>query len=333
MGKLKMVGGLMLAFVLIYVLGPTAPEAEINPSPIEIERSIEGLDNWIAQKEHTHPSLKPNNEARITWLNDAIQKTPFSVVFLHGYSASRMEGSPLTKEFAERYGCNLYEARLAKHGLDTADAMMDITPENYLQSAKEAIAIGKLIGDSVIVISSSTGSTLGLYLASADPLVHSVFCYSPNIDLVDQTSKLITGPWGLHLLRMVFGGDFREYEASKEFKKYWVNRYRIEALITMRSLLDNTMTAQTFSRIHQPVFVGCYYRDEEHQDPIVSVPAMRKMMEELGTRHHQKRMVEFANVNAHVITSPFRCQDMESVRLATFAFAEGVLGLDPNAEE
>ena len=229
MGKLKIVIGLILVLVLTYAFGPAAPEVKINPSPIEIELPIDELDDLISRQENSHPSLKPDNEARITWFNDSIQKTPFSVVFLHGYSASRMEGSPLTQEFAKRYGCNLYESRLAKHGLDTADAMIDITPENYLHSAKEAIAIGKLIGDSMIVISSSTGSTLGLYLASADPLIHSVFCYSPNIDLVDQTSKLITGPWGLQLLQLVFGGDFREYEATAEFKKYWVNRYRIEA--------------------------------------------------------------------------------------------------------
>ena len=101
----------------------------------------------------------------------------------------------------------------------------------------------------------------------------------------------------------------------------------------MRSLLDETMTCKTFSQIHQPVFVGCYFQDETHQDPIVSVAAMRTMMEELGTLDHQKRMVEFPNVNAHVITSPIRCQDLDSVRSATFTFAEEVLGLNPIIEE
>ena len=311
------------------MMGPKPPEPSLSAEPETLNIPIEKLDEMIAKKELAHLNLKPDNDARIVWFNDSREKTDLSVVFLHGYSASRMEGRPITTEFAERYGCNLYESRLAKHGLDTSDAMIDITPENYLQSAREAIAIGKLLGDSVIIICSSTGATLGLYLATEDPLIHSILCYSPNIDLVDQNSKMLTMPWGLQLARLIFRGDFREYEANEEFKKYWVNRYRLEALITMRSLLDATMTESNFAKIHQPVFVGAWFKDVITQDPIVSVPAMRNLMTQLSTPSGKKKMVEFTDVEAHIITSPIRCQDLESVRRETFLFAEEVLRLVP----
>lgn len=322
---LIIVAGLCLAFIL----GPKAPTPDLDPTPMELDIPLAELDDFVNTHESGFKTLKPDNEASITWYQDSIQKTSYSVVFLHGFSATKMEGRPITTEFATKYGCNLYESRLFAHGLDTADAMIDITPENYLESAKKAIAIGKLMGDSVIVISSSTGSTLGLYLAANDPLISAVLCYSPNIDIADPNSKMLTGPWGLELARLIFGDVFREYEATEEFKNYWVNRYRLEALITMRSLLDATMTEETFSKIKQPVFVGCWYKNEEVQDPIVSVAAMREMMGQLGTSTHKSTFVAFKDVEAHIITSPLRCKDLETVKTETFTFAERILGLHP----
>ena len=323
--------GILVLSGIIFLSGPKTPKPTLNPSPLSLDLPIHQLDDRIATRESGFKTLKPNNEAGILWHGDTISKTPYSVVFLHGFSASKMEGRPITTDFAARYGMNIYEARLAKHGLDTVDAMIDITAENYLESAKQAVAIGKLIGDSVILMCSSTGSTLGLYLAAHDPEIKAIFNYSPNIDLVDQNSRALTGPWGLEIVRFMFGDDFREFEATEEFKKYWVNRYRLEALVMMRSLLDVTMTTETFNKITQPVFTGCFYKDEENQDWIVSVPAMREMTDELGTPDPQKRLIEFANVDAHVITSPLRSQDIESVKTETFRFAEEVLKLRPIA--
>ena len=169
----------------MFLLGPQASKPNLDPTPLVLDITLSGLESVIEASEAGYQTLKPDNESELTWFSDSISKTPYSVVFLHGFSASKMEGRPVTTEFAEKNGCNLYESRLFAHGLDTVDTMINITPENYLESAKRAIAIGKLIGDSVIVISSSTGSTLGLYLAAHDPLISAVLCYSPNIDIAD----------------------------------------------------------------------------------------------------------------------------------------------------
>jgi hypothetical protein len=100
-------------------------------------------------------------------------------------------------------------------------------------------------------------------------------------------------------------------------------------LLTTRSLIDYSMTSETFALIKQPVFVGGYYKDEENQDKIVSIQAMRDMMPQLGTDESQKVFVEFPQVDAHVITNPLRSQDVESVINETSKFAEDVLDLKP----
>lgn len=321
--------GLIILACIGYMVGPKAPTPDLDPTPITNSIPIAELDEWIAAKEGNVTNLKPGNNARIFWANDSISKTEYAVVYLHGLSASHEEGNPVHLEFAKRYGCNLYLSRLHGHGIDIPNALEDLTPENYLESAKEAIAIGKSIGEKVIIMCCSTGGTLGFYLAAHDPEIAAIIAYSPNIDIYDPNSKMLTQPWGLQLVRLVMGGKNRSYEAPDEFKKYWQTSYRLEGLQTTRVLIDETMTEATFDKITQPVFVGCYYKDEANQDKIVSVKAMRSMMPQLGTTEGKKKYVEFQEVEAHVITNPLRSKDVEAVVEETFKFAEEVVGLKP----
>ena len=52
-------------------------------------------------------------------------------------------------------------------------------------------------------------------------------------------------------------------------------------------------------------------------------------MPELGTDPQKKTFVGFKDVEAHIITSPLRCKDMQAVKTETFTFAERILGLHP----
>jgi esterase/lipase len=324
---------LLATVVAVYLLGPRASRAELDASPVELRTPLHALDAMLRERESRHVSLKPDNEASITWANDTVARTEFAVVFLHGFSASKVEGRPVTTAFARTFGMNLFEPRLFGHGLDTVDALIGLTPENYLHSAKEAIAIGKVIGKKVIVMGSSTGGTLGLYLAAHDPDIAAVMCYSPNIAIFDPNAKRITGPWGLQLARLLSGGNSRGYEASEEIQRYWQTSYRLESIVTVQSVLDATMHSGTFQRIMQPVFVGCYYKNETEQDRTVSVQAMREMMPQLGTAPDRKRFVEFSDATGHVITNDMRGGNVDAVLRASVNFAEEVLGLRPVVTE
>lgn len=317
--------------VILYMAGPRAKFVESDARPLVSHIDLMQLDSVIASAEALHVNIKPGNEASISWVGDSVHETEYAIVYLHGFTASKVEGRPVSAMFAKEFGMNLYEPRLVGHGIDTVDALMALTPDKYLLSAKEAIAIAKQIGRKVIIMCCSTGGTLGLYLAAHDPEIAAVIAYSPNVDLFDPKTRLLTGPWGLQLARLMVGDVSIEYDAPEEFKKYWQTRYRLESLITVRSLLDATMTAETFSKITQPVFVGCYYGSEAAQDSVVSVAAMRKMMDALGTAPSEKRLVEFPDAKAHVITNPLRSKDVEGVLRETRRFATEVLRLVPKA--
>src|SRR5258705_217814 len=80
--------------------------------------------------------------------------------------------------------------------------------------------VGKAIGDKVILVSCSTGSTLGLYIEANYPgIVVAHIMLSPNIDLHDPKSFLLDKPWGLQFARFILGGKFYTWEAPPAAKQ------------------------------------------------------------------------------------------------------------------
>ena len=329
----KIFYGLILLITVLgvtYLAGPRAPQPDLSAELPLIQMDLQQLEASIADQEALVQGLKPDNEARIVWADSFLyQKSPFSVVYLHGFSASQEEGDPIHEEFARRYGCNLYLARLQEHGIAEEEALLKLSPEGLIETAKEAVAVGEQIGEQVILMSTSTGGTLSLYIGSENPQIAAHILYSPNIDLFDGTSAILTGPWGLTLARQVTGSNYRSFEATPEGEKYWTTKYRLEALVTLKALINATMTEEVFSQITSPVFLGYYYKSEEEQDNVVSIPRMMEMYDQLGTPDDLKRKVAFPDVNNHVIASHIGSEDLVSVREETFKYAEEVLGLVP----
>ncbi len=332
--KIMLIGLLAIIglLALIYAFGPKPEKPNLMARFIKKESNLQKLESQIIENERNTSGIREDNEARIVWADSTKkEKTPFAVVYLPGFSASQFEGEPMHRDFAKRYGCNLFLARLQGHGIEKSDNLLELTPENYLASAEEAIAVAKELGDKVIVMSSSTGGTLSLILAAQDPTIHSLVMYSPNIEIADPAAKLINKPWGKEILKWVHkNSDFHEFD-KKDIdgvtKKYWTWRYRIESLVALESLLDYGMNDETFSKVKCPVFTGYYYKDEKNQDPVVSVAAMQTMMQKIATPSQQKREMAFPDANTHVIACKVRSKQYEDIQNATFKFAEEVLGL------
>jgi esterase/lipase len=237
-----------------------------------------------------------------------------------------MEGDPVHRRFAKEFGCNLFLARLADHGIDTVEALLNFTSDRWWASAKEALAIGKQIGNKVIIMSTSTGGTMAVALAAQYPDdVYALINLSPNIALRDGAAFLLNNPWGLQIARAVIGGDYREWEADGERKKYWNSKYRIESLVQLEEMIESKMNKKTFQKIKQPCLTLYYYKNEEEQDPEVSVPAMLKMMDELGTPAELKRSVAMPKAGAHVLGSSLTSKDVEGVYREIEDFSKNVL--------
>jgi pimeloyl-ACP methyl ester carboxylesterase len=221
-------------------------------------------------------------------------------------------------------------ARLAEHGLDTIDAMKKLTADKYWESAKEALAIGKQLGNKVILMGTSTGGTNALQLAAAYPNdVEALILLSPNIAINDPNAWLLNNPWGLQIATMVVGTRYIDSKDQRDiYKKYWYSHYRLEAAVALEEMLETSMTKETFNKITEPTLLLYYYKDEVHQDSTVKVQPMKDMLAQLATTANLKREIPMPNTGDHVIGSPLKSKDVEGVEREIEKFMIEVLKIE-----
>ena len=321
---------IIIVLVNIYFLGPHPKTPVYSMTLPTVPSDTAALEKYIDSNESLH-KIKPDNEARIVWFDSNKTKTKYAIVYLHGFSASQEEGKPMHTNIAKEFGCNLYLSRLAEHGIDTINPMINFTPDEYWESAKQALEIGKQLGEKVILMSTSTGGTLALKLAADYPNdVYALILMSPNIAIYDNRSFLLNNPWGLQIARTLTGSHYvTASDSSPIYKQYWDWQYPLEAATQLEELLETTMTKETFEKVKQPTLLLYYYKDEIHQDSVVSVPAMLNMFTELGTPDKLKMKRAMPDVGDHVMGSYIKSKDLLEVQQSIEYFMIRKLKIEP----
>ena len=203
-------GGAVVAVAALAVAGPRVAVEEPR-NRVELP---DDLDAYLLASESRFAGLTPGTEKVIRWA-DASERavTPWSVVYLHGFSASRQETAPLADSVAAHLGANLFYTRLTGHGLPG-----------------EALAIGRRLGERVLVVGTSTGGTLASWLAT-DPdwaaSIGAMVLISPNFGPRDPRSDMLLWPWGRQLARAVIG-EWRSWDPVNERQEeFWLSLIHI----------------------------------------------------------------------------------------------------------
>ncbi len=240
---------LILVGVLIAILLLAGRPEPVEPAGVPVSLPVE-LDAYLQQAESSFDDIVPGAEKVIYWADSSRQRTPRSIVYLHGFSASRQETAPLSDSLARRWGANLYYARLTGHGRSD-DAMGDADVNDWLYDAREALEIGRRIGERVVLVGTSTGGTLATWLAAradSDDL-EALVLLSPNFWPKADGIEMLLWPYGAFLGRIA-EGEYVEWEPTNEgHARYWTNRYPIEAAVEMMRLVNyvNTLDLSTMS--------------------------------------------------------------------------------------
>jgi len=151
---------------------------------------------------------------------------------------------------------------------------------------------------------------------------------SPNIAIADKNAWLLNNPWGLQIARMVVGSNYVDSKDDRPiYRQYWNYHYRLEAAVQLEEYLETTMTKETFHKVTQPTLMLYYYKDEVHQDSVVSIVAMKKMFSELGTDSLHKRAVDIPTAGNHVMGSFIKSHDIPAVENEVIRFMKEILGL------
>lgn len=298
----------VLTLIVVYFLGPT-PETPVYSADISEVPEIGELEEFINLKEAQF-NTRPNNEAQLVWADSSKSKTEYSILYLHGFSASHMEGNPIHRKLANEFGCNLYLARLQEHGLISENNLENYSPDGVWESAKEALFIANKIGGQVIIMSTSTGSPLAIKLAAEYPkMVHSLINLSPNFRIKDPLARILNDPWGLQIANIVIGEKRHVIYEKEEAKKYWDTLYSVRSLVAMEELIETSITDDVLAKISCPVLSLYYFKDEENQDQVIDVTEIPKVHSKLGSQEEINIYKALSTPGSHVIGSSIQSKD------------------------
>ncbi len=233
--------GLLFLVVLVSALWVLWPREPLEPAIAFDPASIpEDLDRYLTEAETGVPNLKKGVAKRIHWAGEAGQRTPYSLVYIHGFSATSEEIRPVPDRVAEALGANLYFTRLRGHGRD-GTAMIEPRAGDWINDTAEALEIGRRIGNKVIVMSTSTGSTLAS-LAATEPEppanVVAQIMVSPNFGLKDKRAVLLDFPAVRYWGPLIAGREGGFEPANELHEYYWTVRYPTQAAMPMVALLQ-----------------------------------------------------------------------------------------------
>lgn len=230
---------LIIAGGLAFALGPR-PVADTT---IEFSEATlpDDLDQYLEQSEAGFEDLRLGSERQIVWAYPASQaRTPLAIVYIHGFSAGPGETRPLSDLIANQLDANLYYARLTGHGR-SGDAMLDGSVHAWVNDLAEAVAIGRRLGERVVIVATSTGASLATWGAAQPDLMRDVagiVQISPNYGLQATGSGFLTMPWAEKLVPLI-AGKSRSFEPRNQMHaSLWTSEYPSLALLPMAKLVE-----------------------------------------------------------------------------------------------
>lgn len=219
--------------------------------------ALAALEARLRSGEAAVPRLREGAGKEIVWADpEAPARTRLAVVYLHGFSADRHEMDPVPRRVASALGANLFLTRLTGHGQDGA-ALGEATVADWLRDTEEALAVGRRLGERVVVMGASTGATLGLWAAARDDgsgSLAALVLVSPNLGLRDRRTRILLWPWGGLLARALVGPERCFQPLNEAQARHWTTCYPTRALLPMMALVEHVRTSDP-GRVRAPLLV------------------------------------------------------------------------------
>lgn len=245
----RFIGRALAAFLVFIFLAAAAvflgPVQQVDLSVRFDETKIGmDLDAWLEEQESAIPDIIPRTQKHIVWAGAKGAKTQLSVVYLHGFSGTGIDIDPVPEKVAKTLGANVYYARLTGHGID-ASSLGAATPESWIEDTAEALAIGRKLGEKVLVIGTSTGGTLAT-IAAADPVLSKdivgVVLVSPNFRTKSTQSRIFDLGFAPVWVPFLTGPEYSRAPTSEDHATYWITTYPISALFNVTALARAAQT-------------------------------------------------------------------------------------------
>jgi pimeloyl-ACP methyl ester carboxylesterase len=261
----------------------------------------------------------PGNEERLT--QPAPQRAPVVILYVHGFGASRAEGEAVVDPLAAELGATVYYTRLPGHGGSMA-AQAAARAEDYFARLEEDFHRVRPLGEKLVLVGSSTGGLLCLWLAARHPEdVAALLLASPLLAFADPMTFLLSRRVGMPIIEALYGqirdaSWHTDPEQRKQpgYEDHWLTHQRFRASLPIDGLRRTIAVDATARAVRAPLLLLYYFANATHQDAVVSIPAMRYYFAKTnsGHPHPLSRMVAIADGD-HILLSQYVRTDKKKI--------------------
>ena len=249
---------------LVFVFGPREPvRLSTDHDKIVIGDDV---DAYLVMREGQFDDIIDGVEKQVIWAGEANVKTQLSIIYLHGFTASSEEIRPVPDRVAAALGANLFFTRFAGHGRQPS-TMADANVGRWMDDVGEAIKIGEQIGETVIIMATSTGGTLAAAAAldeGAMENIEGIIFVSPNFAVNSHAANMLNWPFARHWVPLVIGAEQQGNARNDLHARYWMMNYPTTALMPMAAIVA-AVDRETYKNVDIPALF--YY---SRQDQVVS---------------------------------------------------------------
>lgn len=290
---------ILISGLLILAIVGTRPDTTMNANFVDTQIPYD-IEGWLADKESRIKNLRPNTSKEIIWFDPVLKnKTNISIIYIHGFTSSKIETSPTAQLIAKQIGANLYYTRLTGHGRDKY-AMQDMSLSNWANDMAQAIGIGKNLGEKVVIISASTGAALSTWAIRQPEYSENILAFitiSPNFSMFGKSIGLLNMPWAYEIQKLIYGEYISFPAANKLHDEGWTNEFPTSALMKMGALLK--IVSQTdYSKIQIPHLL--FYSS---QNKIVSPIKAKTVLQQWGGPTHSVEIKNSHDKNSHIMSN------------------------------
>lgn len=290
---------LLIALVVLAVLFWAGPRIPVDLAiTFDPERIGADPQAYLDQREAQLAGIRPGLAKEIVWADPATRaRTRLAIVYVHGFSASKGEVRPLPDRVAGALKANLFYTRLTGHAQD-GPALATASVNDWINDYAEAIAIGHRIGETVIVIATSTGASLAIQAADARypwMRVSAMALISPNFGVNAVAAPLLNWPWGRQIAEILIGAERSFPPRNAMQAALWTTRYPTIALLPMAALTRLAYDAPVETFTVPALFI---FSD---QDSVVRADRTRVIAGRWGGPHEIVAVTGTDDADHHVI--------------------------------
>ena len=170
-----------------------------SPPQLPAGLTASDVEDYLRRRDEQVEPLQPKAGSAVLWFDGQRDtQTGVVVLFIHGFSSSVQEISPVDLKIARGLRANLLRYRLSGHGIaphERGGGLMrdEGTCRALLGDAATAFQLATLLGKRVVLAGCSTGATLSAWLAVqpwAAPLVTNLVLISPCFSLRRPTRRI-----------------------------------------------------------------------------------------------------------------------------------------------